>query len=122
MADVGIAPYIVSENYIQNIPNKPSEYLSGGIPIALSLGKGALYSIIKEHHCGFSYNGDDNVLADSLLRLASHREELDSMKENASKLFDDQFNGSKEYEKFCLHLEEICTKTGMEHTSTGDKN
>ena len=30
MADIGIAPYINSKNYISNLPNKPAEYLSRG--------------------------------------------------------------------------------------------
>ena len=39
-AAIGLAPYRESLNFTMNIANKPAEYFSGGLPIALSLTHG----------------------------------------------------------------------------------
>src|SRR5262249_9694073 len=63
---VGLAPYRESPSFAANIAYKSAEYLSGGLPIALSFDRGALFDLLRDHHCGFSYGGDAVTLAEQL--------------------------------------------------------
>ncbi|MBV1877784.1 MAG: glycosyltransferase [Pseudomonadales bacterium] len=105
IADIGIAPYINSANYLMNIPNKPAEYLSGGLGIALSLSAGALYNQITEFDCGFSYENNPTLLIKELAFLTKHPRRLDQLKRNAIEVFNSQFNGVKVYNEFVNFLE-----------------
>jgi glycosyltransferase involved in cell wall biosynthesis len=114
-SDVGLAPYIERFDFLATIPNKGPEYLSAGLPIALSLGSGVLFDLIREHHCGFSYCGSPQMLAAELARLSSARSELREMKRRARLLFDDRFRAERVYEDLMNHLQAIVTD--CEHRS-----
>ena len=43
----GLAPYIQAKNFVENIPNKPAEYLSENLLLATSLEKGKLCELIS---------------------------------------------------------------------------
>ncbi|CCQ53686.1 hypothetical protein CWATWH0402_782 [Crocosphaera watsonii WH 0402] len=107
MADIGIAPYINSKNYISNVPNKPAEYLSRGLGIALSLDCGVLYDILQEHNIGFSYYSDAEKLANNLDCLSKDTQRLKTMQTNASSIFDKFFNGEAVYNQMADYLENI---------------
>lgn len=107
MADVGIAPYITSQNYIHNIPNKPAEYLSGGLAIALSLDHGALYDTLIRRGCGFSYKNDAELLASELESLANSPERLCRIQENALETFRDSFDGNVVYTEMAEFLKQL---------------
>ena len=63
ISDVGLAPYIHTKNFLENIPNKPAEFLSENILIATSLESGKLYELIKSKNCGISYGSNAIKLA-----------------------------------------------------------
>lgn len=107
IADIGIAPYIFSENFFKNIPNKPAEYFSRGLPIALSLNRGPLYDILKERNCGFSYSNDGEELAKELTSLLYDRTRLKEMKENAKTTYLEMFDGEKVYNDYINYLESV---------------
>lgn len=111
LSAIGLAPYIETPNFIDNIPNKPAEYMSEGLIVATSLTKGALFELLKEKKCGFSYGEDSTMLVQNLLNLSGNREELIIMQECANIAFEDKFNGNEVYEKFVTYLEEGVIKS-----------
>jgi glycosyltransferase involved in cell wall biosynthesis len=113
LADIGLAPYIESVNYVNNIPNKPAEYLSGGLAIALSLSKGALYNLITHQECGFSYSNNPETLASELEALAKNSDRLKTLQKNAQATFKEFFDGNTVYMRLIRYLEQ------MAHTGHG---
>jgi glycosyltransferase involved in cell wall biosynthesis len=105
IANVGIAPYIESSNYINNLPNKPAEYLSGGLIIALSLDHGVIYDLITKYDCGFSYHNDAVKLASKLSILCENHDFLDQSKKNSLSIFKKVLNGEEVYSKMVDFLE-----------------
>ena len=45
LSDVGLAPYIHTKNFTENIPNKPAEYLSEDLLVVTSLKYGRLFDL-----------------------------------------------------------------------------
>jgi glycosyltransferase involved in cell wall biosynthesis len=109
IADVGIAPYINSQNYINNIPNKPAEYLSGGLVIALSLNNGNLYELLTERQCGFTYDNKAEKLAEQLEFLAKSPNQLASMQANSRATFYDSFDGAMIYNQLITFMEQLAS-------------
>jgi glycosyltransferase involved in cell wall biosynthesis len=107
LADIGIAPYIESVNYINNIPNKPGEYLSGGLAIALSLSKGALHDLLMRQECGFSYYNRSERLAAELESLARSPSRLEILQANALTTFKESFDGIVVYTHLIKFLEQM---------------
>jgi len=108
IATVGLIPFKEKDNYVLNMPNKFSEYLSGGLILACGL-RGEMARLIDQHRCGFVYpTGDAVALArklDELTRLSSV--EVDVMRENARLLFQSQFNYKIVYRRLCDYLEQL---------------
>ena len=71
LSDIGIAPYIKSKNYIHNMPNKPTEYLGGGLIVALSLNEGILADFLQKTGAGFSYQTSFD-LSEKLLSIENN--------------------------------------------------
>ena len=109
IADVGICPYINSLNYIDNIPNKPPEYLSSGLVLALSLSHGVLSDLIKENDIGFSYSNTPELLADKLDALSKNPQRLEQIKSNALDTFNKFFDGEVVYNQMATYLEAFAT-------------
>jgi glycosyltransferase involved in cell wall biosynthesis len=105
LSDIGLAPYIESPNYIGNIPNKPAEYMSEGLVIASSLVKGALFELLENKKCGFTYGVDPDLLVEYLTKLSNDKNELESMQKSARELFESQFDGKQIYESMVSYLE-----------------
>lgn len=104
-ADVGIAPYIASENFINNLPNKPAEYLSGGLAVALSLEKGMLHDLLVEEGCGFGYQNDGRQLARELHDLSVNPDRLKDYQKNALRVFKEKLDGEVVYNRAVDFLE-----------------
>lgn len=64
---VGLAPYVLSENFRRNLPNKPVEYFAYGLPVAHSL-PGVLDEACARAGSGLRYGVE---VADGLPSLAS---------------------------------------------------
>ena len=86
-AVAGLAPYVPSENFRRNLPNKPVEYFANGLPVLYSLD-GVLHRTCTEHDCGVRYDpssaGDLRGVVARLLGDHAHR---DRMSRNARDLF-----------------------------------
>jgi glycosyltransferase involved in cell wall biosynthesis len=107
MSNIGLAPYKSTEYYVINIPNKPIEYLSAGLPIVTCL-KGYLSRLIEEHACGQIYQHNDiNSLTTALLKLKENRELMINLSENAKKLFKENYMAEEVYSDTLLYLEKL---------------
>ena len=106
VATVGLIPFKERDNYTLNMPNKFSEYLSGGLVLACGL-RGEMARLIEAHDCGFVYpTGDAATLTQKLIELAVFPPaRLQAMKENAKVLFREQFNYKVIYARLCAYLE-----------------
>lgn len=107
MSSLGLAPYRETPNFVMNIANKPAEYLSGGLPIALGLREGVLYDLLDARNCGFSYRGDAKELARMVGNLYDDPEKLRFLRANARRVFAEQFEAEKVYGAMMDHLVEI---------------
>jgi glycosyltransferase involved in cell wall biosynthesis len=107
MSSVGLVPLKSNLNFIENIPNKPVEYLSAGLPIVSSL-KGTLADLLAEHQCGITYpNNDAESLTQALVSLWENPGQLRLMSENSRKLFNDRFSADKVLGDMINCLEQI---------------
>lgn len=111
-ASLGLAPYVNTENFILNLPNKPIEYLSAGLPLLSSLG-GVVEELISSHDCGMTYrHGDVEDLIGKLDDLYDHPERLKTMASNALGLFQERFTAGRAYGSMATHLEKIAQQGG----------
>ena len=88
-ARVGLAPYVDSENFRRNLPNKPVEYFAHGLPVVHSLG-GVLEKVTAEAGAGARY-GDAPGLVELLEDLLAHEERRTRMASAAGELFRARF-------------------------------
>ncbi|MBE0604259.1 MAG: glycosyltransferase family 4 protein [Deltaproteobacteria bacterium] len=103
-SQVGLAPYLNKPNFTLNLPNKPVEYMSAGLPIVSSLS-GVLARYISESRCGVAYEeGNPESLVEALIRLYDNREELRSMAESSRGLYERSFVAEKVYGEMIGHL------------------
>lgn len=106
-SSAGLAPYRPLRNFQDNLPNKPIEYLSAGLPIVASR-LNVLSRVIDEHECGLSYDhGDDEGLADAVRHLASHDVRRREMAVRAEHLYAREYVAEREYGRMADHLEGI---------------
>jgi glycosyltransferase involved in cell wall biosynthesis len=104
LSGAGLAPYVNKPNFTMNLPNKPVEYLSAGLPVVSSLS-GVLAKLISENGCGITYEaGSPESLADALMRLYDDRDALGGMSRNARALYDRLFVAERVYGKMIEHL------------------
>ncbi len=113
LSDIGLAPYIQTKNFIDNIPNKPAEYLSESLVIATTLTKGKLHEFIYSKNCGFSYGNNPEKLASSIRHLASDNQYLRKMIRNSDESFHSELDGKKIYSDMINFLEEIAVKNSI---------
>lgn len=110
LATVGLLPFKERDNYVLNMPNKFSEYLSGGLVIACGV-KGEMARLTEEHDCGFIYpTGDAATLARKLTELMASSARITSMKANSTALFRSRFDCSVVYSELCDYLEGMADK------------
>jgi glycosyltransferase involved in cell wall biosynthesis len=102
LSSLGLAPYINSVNFENNIANKPIEYFSAGLPVVTS-SHGALEELLVNNNCGSSYGNADD-LASSIHELFHNRQRLTTMSSNATKLFNDHFVAEKIYTAMADYL------------------
>ena len=110
LSHVGLAPYVQTRNFIENIPNKPAEYLSENLLIATSLKQGRLYDLIDTEECGFSYGNDPSKLASLLRKLATSDQDLERFARNAERTFSSKLNGNEIYYSMVEFLEKIAAE------------
>ena len=112
MSQVGLAPFRSNVGYTGNLPNKPIEYLSAGLPVVSTL-QGYLRGFLETHDCGITCaNGDAEGLARTLAALADDRVRLKRMSDNARKVFIDVFDAGKVYGDMIEYLAEVASSFG----------
>jgi glycosyltransferase involved in cell wall biosynthesis len=110
LADAGLAPYRTTPNFTMNLPNKPIEYLSAGLPVVTGV-EGVLSRLIEEHQCGILYRqGDPASLAASLRQLFADPGNLRRIRENACTLFRERFAAERVYPALSQFLEEVAQR------------
>ena len=113
---VGLAPYRPLRNFQDNLPNKPIEYLSAGLPIVASR-LNVLSRVLDEHRCGLSYeHGDDQGLANAVRQLSSDEEPRREMSLRAERLYAREYVAEREYDRMASHLERIAAHGATQHT------
>ena len=111
IASVGLAPYVSSDNYVCNLPNKPIEYLSAGLPILSSL-QGALADLLAESDCGITYpNRRADALAAAIAEIMDDSPRRQRMADNAFSLYETRFVADKVYSSMCSYLGEVVQST-----------
>jgi glycosyltransferase involved in cell wall biosynthesis len=109
---LGLAPYRDTPNFTMNIPNKPAEYFSAGLPVALALKHGVLCDLLAQRNCGFSYGNDADELVRSINGLCDDREKLRELSGNALRVFEEQFTAEKVYGDMMAYLEAVAASAG----------
>lgn len=110
ISSVGLAPYHSNRGFVMNLPNKPIEYMSVGLPIVSSL-KGVLKDLLTQHECGITYeNQDTEGLIRTLCELYDHPDRLAELSINAYNLFIQNYTSSRVYGDMCNYLEAIASK------------
>jgi glycosyltransferase involved in cell wall biosynthesis len=104
LSDFGLCAFLPKENYLNAIPGKSIEYMSGGIPILNSLENSDLGNIIKIRKIGFNYDSDEALLF-ILKNVLSGQLNLAEMKSNSIKLYNEQFDSSAVYMNYLSHME-----------------
>ena len=111
-ASLGVAPYIDSMNYRLNTPNKFGEYLSAGLPIAVSVS-GEMENLLKKYNCGCYYRNAEELI--KIVDLYFRDSKLTAQhSHNAKKLYEDMFNADKTNEKLLNHIIKISKKEKRE--------
>ena len=110
MSDAGLAPYVSSRNFIGNLPNKPVEYLSAGLPIISSL-QGNLAELLNRHNCGLTYpNRDASELAAAVASLMDQPDRRRRMAENGLRLYRQHFVAETVYRQMAQYLVELAAE------------
>jgi glycosyltransferase involved in cell wall biosynthesis len=90
MSAVGVAPY-ASDAPAFSLPNKPFEYMAGGLPVLSSI-RGELRPILEESGCGLSYDADDaSGFATLVEHLNNQPEERRLMGERGRQLLEREY-------------------------------
>ncbi len=121
-SDLGLLPYLPSKDFMNSLPNKSIEYLSGGLPILTSMTSGYLFESFSIARCIVTYeSGDSPALARKLEQLSRDRSRIATMSRNASELFERAFRADVVYLRLVQELENIALESKLCATGTGDK-
>lgn len=105
ISSCSIAPYKNISNYIDNIPNKITDYLSFGLPILWSL-KGEVKDLINKYDCGLIYKYDSGKdLSKKILELKNSSKLTNEYSTNAINLYKSLFDKEKIYNNLVTHIE-----------------
>lgn len=99
---VGLAPY--AKDAKMSMPNKPFEYMAGGLPVVSSI-HGELEDIIKSNNCGKTYQADSvDELCHILRNYHDNPEIQKEMGHNARLLLEKDFDTEKVFKRVNEHL------------------
>src|SRR5205085_1921780 len=114
MAHFGLAPYRDHVGFVDNLPNKPIEYMAGELAVISSLS-GYLRRFLADRGCGFTYTGgDDAGLASLIAELAADRPRLDAARLQARRAYEELFEADKVHESFQAYLQSIAQKAARQ--------
>ncbi|HDR8072375.1 TPA: glycosyltransferase family 4 protein [Bacillus cereus] len=107
MSKIGLAPYKNTVNFKLNLPNKPIEYMSAGLPILSSID-GYLKNILQDHNVGLTYeDGNPESLVDHVSKLYKENDLLEEMSRNTKELFKSHYSSEEIYKEYVTYIEEL---------------
>ncbi|WP_100618257.1 glycosyltransferase family 4 protein [Bacillus cereus] len=105
MSKIGLAPYKNTVNFQLNLPNKPIEYMSAGLPILSSID-GYLKTILQDHNMGVTYEDrNPESLANHVSNLYKNRDLLGEMSKNTREIFKSHYSSEKIYKEYVSYIE-----------------
>lgn len=108
MATAGLLPYKSLFDFEASIPNKPIEYMAGGLPVVSGLLQGELKELLESERCGLSYrSGDGNDFARVVTQLATDAKLATAMGLAARRVYDTRFRADKVYAELCDQIERV---------------
>ena len=87
VSDIGLAPYIFTDNFASNMPNKTTEYLGGGLTVALAFKTGVLADFLRTTGSGFCYE-TSSELVQSLTELDEDTQKMATVRHAAAAAFE----------------------------------
>lgn len=107
LSSVGVAPYKATDAFIKSLPNKPVEYLAGGLPVICSI-PGVLSELLAAGGCGLTVPpGDAGGWEEAFRALILDPGRRDTMAASAISLYEARFRSEKVYGELCDWLEEL---------------
>lgn len=109
-ANVGIAPYRNTKNFLMNIPNKFYEYMAHGLPV-LSCLPGPSSELIENYNVGLFYN-ENNVteLYNCILNLYNNKNTYEEISGNAKKTYEKNFSSEIIYSRYYDFIKSIANE------------
>jgi glycosyltransferase involved in cell wall biosynthesis len=102
ISDIGLCCY--ADKAPQSLPNKPFEYLAGGLGLLSSL-RSELDDIIESSHCGWLYNaGDPENLKNMIEQIARNPIDIKKKQQNARLLFRSRYSADLIYKTFAKQV------------------
>ncbi|MGO1057700.1 glycosyltransferase family 4 protein [Planococcus sp. FY231025] len=99
-ANIGIAPYKNTKNFLMNIPNKFYEYMANGLPV-LSCLPGPSSDLIEKHNIGLVYKEKDVMgLYNCVIKLYESKDIYNQISMNAKRTFDENFSSNVIYSDY----------------------
>jgi glycosyltransferase involved in cell wall biosynthesis len=109
LSHVGLAPYRGGAK--MSLPNKPFEYMAGGLPVVSSL-EGELKELLELYRCGLTYRaGDVDSLVQCLERLRSNPDLRKTMSRNGRDRYERSFRSDRIYDAMTSHLQTVIDRT-----------
>lgn len=102
---IGLAPYKNTFDFQMGVSNKFAEYISYGLPIALT-SEGYMKMLLEENECGCSTQ-DMQKMYEFIIKLKNKPEEYEKMSNNATRLYEKKFVANKIYKNLVNYLEKI---------------
>jgi len=106
----GLAPYRNRAGFVGNLPNKPIEYLAGGLPVVTCLAGGEVDYLRGEGCVAHYTEGDAEALAAVLRELARQPGDLLRMADAARRVFAANYSADVVYEAMADWLEAVAKR------------
>lgn len=106
LSDFGLLPYTKKDFHV-SLPNKFSEYLSGGLPI-FSCTEGAIRDFIATWHCGVWVEPDTQAITNRIAALIASGPDP-AMRAAAARAYDENFQSDHVFQATLDKLEALST-------------
>lgn len=105
-SNYGLVTYKNRIDFINNVPNKISEYLGYGLPVITTL-KGESYDLMKQKNCVYFSDLDNFKNFEETINLILSEKNYANLQKNARQLFDEKFNNKYNLKKYKNIIDEI---------------
>ena len=104
LSDFGLCAFLSKDNYLNAVPGKSIEYMSGGLPILNSLKNSELGNLITHHNIGFNYDSDESLLK-IIKNVLELKINMNEKRININKLYQEKFDSNTVYMNYLHHIE-----------------